>query len=338
MASPSSKLGDRQFEERAFLEFFFYQEPFSFLRIPSIDVYPEFQKVKVPIFENPTISESKSARLSRYKPIGRNGDLYSFLGSDSRQITLSFNMTLPHILDHAQLTTEVYKKKGYFDTLFNGREIDDAEKTKFEEGVKSQFYPTLSETDLLKSIKAYEEKMISELEKNPLGFGGITQAILNFTNLFGINDLDAARSNRLEGRLKVTKVKALYYFWTNILRTSTLGGPNGMPPPIIRLTFGPLFQRVPFIASKYSMSIDEQSGYDLLTLLPRRIKFSLNLEEIRMGNFSKYAPIDSGGGGYEVVMESENPADWSAVLIYGTTDPRLGPIGEDLDESVEGAT
>lgn len=348
MAQISKYIGDRKFEERGFLEFFFYK---SKLRnrdgvIDSINSPTSYSKVKIPFFENPTINESKSARVGRYKPLGRNGDLFAFLGSDSRTISLTFTMTLPHIVDHAQLSPEVYKRRdGYFDNLFNGPEQDkDAEKAKFAK-VKSQLPPgteRIEDTQILKTIQAYEDKMLTEIQKNPLeGFtnAGLFGSQLILDVLTGGtpgsaegNFFSSAQQRRIDGRLKISKVKALYYFWINVARTSTLGGPYGSAPPIIRLTFGPMYQRVPFIATKYSLSVDDIAGYDSLTLLPRRVKISLNLEEIRAGNFGTYSPAEQPDGSYEVDMTSENPADWQAVLTYGTTDPRLSPIGDTTNE------
>lgn len=353
MAQISKYIGDRKLEERGFLEFFFYKSKLRSSDGVIADMHSpaNYSKVKIPFFENPTINESKSARLGRYKPIGRNGDLYAFLGSDSRNLSLTFSMTLPHIVDHAQLSMEVYKRReGYFDNLFNGPEKDiEAEKARLTK-VRDQLPPVESEDKMtIATIEKYEEQMLSEIQRNPLGYNpygggngffgllgditaGITGAGLDALTggTPGVNDtsyFNAAQQARRDGRAKITKIKALYHFWINVVRTSTLGGPLGSSPPIIRLTFGPMYQRVPFIATKYNLSIDEIAGYDLLTLLPRRVKINLSLEEIRAGNFSTFKPAEQSDGSYEVDMTSENPADWQAVLTYGSTDPRQSPLG-----------
>ena len=355
MAQISKYIADRKFEERGYLEFFFCKSKLRTQQgvVDSLHSPASYSKVKIPFFENPTINESKSARLGRYKPIGRNGDLYAFLGSDSRNLSLSFNLTLPHIVDHAQLSMEVYKRReGYFDNLFNGPERDlAAEKARFTK-IRDQVPPGADQDQkILQTIQAYEDQMLSEIQKNPLlynpyggggsGFfgllGNITAGIAGAGldaltgGTPGVNEssfFNTAQRSRIEGRLKISKIKALYYFWINVARTATLGGPLGSAPPIIRLSFGPMYQRVPFIATKYNLSIDEIAGYDSLTLLPRRVKIMLSLEEIRAGNFSTYAPAEQPDGSYEVDLTSENPADWGSILTYGSTDPRISPIGD----------
>ena len=66
-------------------------------------VYPGEKKFKtIPFFENPTISESQNPRYANFAVVGRSSNLFGYLGSDSRKFNISFNMTLPHIVDAPQ--------------------------------------------------------------------------------------------------------------------------------------------------------------------------------------------------------------------------------------------
>lgn len=118
-------------------------------------------------------------------------------------------------------------------------------------------------------------------------------------------------------------------YWVNIIRASvTNHAENPLHgPPIIRLSHGIMYQNVPCICRDYRIDWEDKVGYDLDTLLPRRIKVGLKLEEIRTGDFGKYAPNTSLATG-EPVDGASNPVDagdnlagWEAVIEYGTMDP-----------------
>jgi len=79
---------DRKLPERSNLVFYF-QKPNN---------TNDYFKVTLPFFENVKITESKKARFQKYNLISRSSQLYSYQGADSRQLGLTFNMTLPHIL------------------------------------------------------------------------------------------------------------------------------------------------------------------------------------------------------------------------------------------------
>jgi hypothetical protein len=94
---------DRKLPERAKLVFYF----------PNPSEGKEHQRVIMPFFENPTIKESKKARFKKFSLISRSSDLYAYTGAESRQFQLSFNMTLPHIIeDHPEILTEDFIYKG----------------------------------------------------------------------------------------------------------------------------------------------------------------------------------------------------------------------------------
>jgi len=118
---------DRQLPERAKLAFYF----------PKPTQGEEYYIARVPFFENVVIKETKKARYQKYSLISRSSNLYSYLGADSRQLNLSFNMTLPHILEeHPGL-----KLEEYIDYYTSDKMNLESEKQKFKEPFKASDKP-----------------------------------------------------------------------------------------------------------------------------------------------------------------------------------------------------
>lgn len=274
----------RAFNERAYLEFDFkVGEKVSYEVVDRNKQKKSSFKVRIPFFENPTITENKQARLGKYKLIGRNSNLYSFLGADSTQLTLAFNITLPNLfnfLDSHDIGTFV---RSYEQNYADDFKIN-----------KTQNKETYSE--IIKVIKDYESQYYNFLALSP--------------------------TNQSENSIKV---KALYYFWMNIIRCSVIGSSDHKSPlPTVRLSFGPMYKNSPFIVEKYQITNDERSGYDVETMLPRKFQITLTMEELRVGNFGDYNPY--GGDVGASPLDGENVAGWEYVLNNGSLDPMIAPI------------
>lgn len=290
---------DRAFSSRNYLEFFFTSEPEA-PQQPQ-DKQPDKDKkstsssfsVRIPLFENPQISESKQARLGKYKPIGRNSNLYSFLGADSRVLNFTFSMTLPHLHSYVQdlgLETYIVKRTSPTGSNSEDRQLFDPNRKNKEEAPKSI-------GDIMKVIRSYEAQYNSQTDSN---------------------------SSMTEEELKV---KTLYYFWTNVIRSSVIGSSDHRsPPPIVRLTYGPLYKRVPFVVERYQVSIEERNSYDVVTMLPHKVKISLQMEEIRVGNFGEYKAYTPTDGDF---LTGENVAGWEAILQTGSLDPLFYPVSNE---------
>ena len=282
---------ERYLQERGHLKFMFERglsnrNNIANMRQPTngSQSTPDFI-VTIPFFENPEIKESKKARLGKYKPIGRNSDLYSFLGADSREISLNFNMTLPHIRNSAgSKILENYITKAKIDTG----------KTEGSFDPNQGLNPGATSVSQILSV-------LVDYEYNYLRLGGKGAT-------YSVED---------------TKTKALYYFWTNIIRCSVMGtSDHRSPPPTVKLNFGPLYKGVPFVVSNYNIAIDEKAGYDVTTLLPNRLKISLKMEELRVGNFGRYNPTSV------TPLDGENVAGWEYIEATGSLDPVFSPIIE----------
>jgi hypothetical protein len=70
-----------------------------YIRYPD-PVDPEGAAIQIilPFYEDPIIRERKQTRYATYNPIGRASNLYTYLGSNSREFDLQFSITLPHLI------------------------------------------------------------------------------------------------------------------------------------------------------------------------------------------------------------------------------------------------
>ena len=245
---------------------------------------------RLPFFENIKVDESKSARWKKYNVVSRSSDLYAYLGADSRKLSLSFSMTLPHI---QSLIDDV----GW--TNYKDLQIEDPK----EEFSKAPPDPTDTpdSPSFLDSANSFLDS---------------AKAVNDETDSFSLLDLGIAALNSVVDTAKDLSVQYTVMFWVNTIRTCVSNNAKdpSLGPPIIRLTHGVMFQDVPCIATSVSITSDPLAGYDKKNLLPRKIDVTMSLEEFRMGNLGDYSAGD--------VTERDNLAGWEAVIKTGSTDPR----------------
>lgn len=331
---------DRKLPERTKLMFYF----------PVPAKGGDYYVVELPFFENVSIKESKKARYQKYSLISRSSNLYSYLGADSRQLNLSFNMTLPHLLDdHPDLTLDKYVQ------YQSSKENIQAERQKFLNPYQSEKVP---EGMAFRLGTDYTKNLAKDTAKNVLVDAGITkslnvedkaflrsrygitQAEMNQVNVqanitkelsqnpFGAFSpetfINAAAAAEEEAQVKTQsnddnalkyRIIDLVIYWTNIIRSSVTNYSKNpiYGPPVIRLRHGIMYQDVPCICTAYSVDYDEAAGYDLDTLLPRRLKFNLKLEEIRTGDFGEFDPDASNNP-----IKRDNLAGWESVVTGAT--------------------
>jgi hypothetical protein len=321
------KIISRALPERTKLMFYF----------PKPEQDANYLVVELPFFENVQIKENKKARYQKYSLISRSSNLYSYLGADSRNISVSFNMTLPHILDlHRDVTIDKYV------VLPTDKENTEAAKKAFLKpqhtealGVGMAFQLGNQFTQQLAKDSALSVLMNEEVRKSltpeQMGFlktkYGLTQASIDSlqdeipgfkldedTNKL-LNQLDAEQeeaeakiNNDQNVKTKYTIIDLIVY-WTNIIRSSVVNYSKNpiYGPPIIRLRHGIMYQDIPCICTSYSIDYNEAAGYDLDTLLPRQLRVELKLEEIRAGDFGEFDQSN--------VVKKDNLAGWEAVVL-----------------------
>ena len=303
----NNTLDTRLLEQRTRLEFHY----------PKEDVI-----VFLPFYENPTISESKTANLVEYNPLGRSGSLFAYTGAKARKIKLSMYYTLPHLMNF-NMGVEKFRRLISADS----KEAQKGLFTDWDAGTAGDIQSSMA----YEMEKAYvrlrlENKGLDSQEKSANSQAQGRGALGSFDDLENLLDFPIESKPKppsvdtlVAGLRPTEKHKAIdtLVFFTNVLRTSVDNAASNplFGPPIIRVVYGSMYQSVPCVCKSYSMSYeDKETGYDLETLTPRRIKISLDLAEVRVGNFGKFSQGK--------VVERDNLAGWESVIDRPlTTDP-----------------
>jgi hypothetical protein len=115
-----------------------------------------------------------------------------------------------------------------------------------------------------------------------------------------------------EARVKILDT---IIYWVNIIRSSVTNNSKNpiFGPPIVRFNFGLLYQDIPCICTNYTIGYNESAGFDLQTLLPRQLRITMNLEELRAGDFGDFRPESHNQ------VERDNLAGWEAVISNQTS-------------------
>ena len=352
----SARLGERFFEDRAYLLLVYPEKTNK----PSKSIYSD-KKVKIPFYENPVITETQTPRYATYKLLGRNSDLYSFLGSDSRQISLTFNFTLQHLqhfMKESPWTSKeyLYSKVSKFSVVRAGyQKLTDRRNQRREE--INTFNPNFNSSPQQSSIQDYNDMRRNDMAAKLDVESNIQNSVDDYYNQDAIRSVDAIAAYEAEHQELIAKefgvdidkyrqnagknsgflsdgldfmnslfeqepaeelmnVKAIFYYYINLLRSTTLGSQElGLGPPVVRLNYGPLYQDVPCLVNKYDISIDNIAGFVKKTLLPNRVKITLSMNEVRLGDLTTHAPEQFG-------ESDDNVATWESIFKYGTIDPR----------------
>jgi len=227
--------------------------------------------VFLPFFENIDIKESQNANYAKYSPIGRAGSLYAYTGSESRKFKLKIPYTLDHLAEH-----DVGIGRFMRIALNNTEEDWKLLFTQFTDASKHGEGATEQDSHSYAARKFFKE-LFSE-----------NYALTGGTSLHPeVQEAYDEMSTEYDQRDKV--IDTLLFF-VAILRSTTLN--NALDPlygpPILRLTHGTMYQSVPCICKNYDISWEEEAGYDLYTLTPRRLIINLTLEEVRSSTFEPY--------------------------------------------------
>jgi len=328
---------DRKLPERSKLMFYF--------PVPSQG--SDYYVVEMPFFENVKIMESKKARYQKYSLISRSSNLYSYLGADSRVLNLSFNMTMPHIMeDNPGLTLERFIR------YQSDKDNIEAEKKKFLEPhkaagtiagmafqlgthyTKELAFSSAKQVLLNNQISAGMDGATTKAMMSKFGMMGVVagQAAHTAVKTTLLNEGQASQDKAEEKAKKdmednentqlTYRIIDLIIYWTNIIRSSVVNNAANplYGPPTIRLRHGILYQDIPCICTDYSISYNEEAGYDINTLLPRQLKITMKLEEIRTGNFGSFDANQ--------IIQQDNLAGWEAVVEGDTLsmDPGSGGL------------
>jgi hypothetical protein len=242
------------------------------------------------------------------------------LGADSRQLNLSFNMTLPHIMeDHGEINLDKYVN---YVSADKSNLLE--ERRKFREPYRTSPPPksmafvlgtnytkdlaTDSAKQVLLGLQENEQTHGTYAFEKQFGDTGLNLSLKDLDYVDNSPDIPDAKLIEDPVFLARSRIIDIIIYWTNLIRASVVNYSKNpiYGPPIIRLVHGILYQNIPCICTNYSIDFNEAAGYDLLTLLPRQLKINMKLEEIRTGDFGEFDPAD--------VIKRDNLTGWEAVL------------------------
>lgn len=264
-------------EERSYLDFLF---PIG-TGIPL--------RRRVCFFENPKISEDRSSRYSENQIVGRNEPSRRYVGSEARRIRLDFDYTLPHVEYFWSLMGRTAQMNMVSEDRSDGqRSLLKTDYAKYIKDIVSEYFGDFKSR--ISSNAATPEVIIPGIGKGPSLYRSDTGAPQNSPLIQNgiVSNSMAEKIDRWNiDEIESSLMMATYYthFVIDTIRASVIGnfgenfGPFG--PPIVKFRHGTLFTEAPFIVKNYSINFSERNGYEVKTLLPRTVSFSLSLEEFR---------------------------------------------------------
>ena len=297
----------------------------------------------LPFWENPIIKEQKESRLVEYDLINRGSTLFTHVGAKARQISIDFYLTLPHIMSQVNsvfnskaliqsLNTNAEKErftnlnphKEYFPPL--GPSVSEDNRRRWEELVLAAYGQDTEVPSYVADSLEFAPGATSEsIEQRPsaqqhgVKLGGALEAWLDPGPMTRVTNVRFLKAMTSMSEKALRAVETVRYILETI-RTCVAGNAENtvLGPPILRLRHGVSYNDIPLICRDYDISVEEKAGYDMKTLLPHRIKVSLNTSELRTGDFKKFEP--------GVPVARDTIAGWEALLDgkRGTTDP--GPL------------
>jgi hypothetical protein len=313
----------------------------------------------IPFLENPTISERGKANLNSYNLVGRAGQLFSYGGSESRTLQVTFNISLLHVLEEEKDLNEMFKRQfklffsekelarqafllskapmpGDADPMFIDQQFAKNPDISYEEASQLALQEQAKEN--VENAKAFigEGETQKGVDRDHAGLHrdyyrmlvqGLTKKELadsdkELNESFGAKIQEfAGYGAPLANVDQLNSVINLVYTWVNLIRGSVLNNSSNatLGPPIVRLTHGAMYNNVPCLLQDYSINIVEEAGYDVATLTPKRLQISLNLIESRTGNFGRF---NAGR-----IEDGDNLTGWESVISTNNIDPYNGIIG-----------
>ncbi len=300
-------------EERSFLDFYF----------PNSNI----GRRRVVFFENPKITEQRQPKYASKPIVGRNEPVRLFVGADARKVKISFTYTLPHVEQFFSMMG--YLPMGFsngaytpgsseeYDSKRTLRGINNTPKSTNQNAWRRFTAEKVNEffgTSFTASTEGASVKILNPSKKGPRFYeqnrNGVTEVdgmevVKQGEDTF-INRLVRSWSTGYEA-LNNSDMIATYYtqFVIDTLRASVIGdtlndGNMAVGPPIVRFRHGTIFNEAPFIVRNMSVDYGAESGFEVRTLLPRQVKFSLDLEEFRQTHGSHH------GDSSETVQNAAN--------------------------------
>lgn len=246
----------------------------------------------IPFYETPYISESQSARLITYSPVGRSVNSFAYTGANSRNFKVKFNITLPHLYDEGV-------NLGPGEEATEGMSRGQKRKAILEhtkESVETNLGDKNGGGPSIHYDRHYEETLDE-----------ISQRVYKWAQLD--SPLLASGSVDAPGAIQREKIIDNITSFVASIRSSTINNANNpvWGAPIVRLTYGILYDNVPCICESYSINYDPMHGFDVRTLMPRVLTISMDLHEVRNYVDEANPAVDHDGHvGWEVLFTGDD--------------------------------
>jgi hypothetical protein len=281
--------------------------------------------------------------------VGRAGSLYAYLGAKSRKFKVDMIYTLPHLAQHEMgidRFLRIFKDSGpkadkrrFFNNTYSpepkvgdtnkslslAAEKDFLNRIDEKSNMVDKHYHMTQGKSLFDIMSKASASDLHDIYRNYMeGPGPTISDESKFVDLLtdpsvsdGFMDfvVDVMGTHESEFREMHNAIDTLLFFIA-VLRTSVTNNATDpmIGPPLLRLSFGSMYQNVPCLCKDYNISWEEDGGYDLETLTPRNLNIKLSLEEVRVGDFGEYVPAK--------FVKNDNLTGWeSAINSPYTTDP-----------------
>ena len=285
---------NHKIEDRGFLEFSYVDSA-----INGSLLNDKNKPLRVPFFENPKITETRSANYATHTIVNQNEPYRLWTSAKPAKLNVSFTITLPHLMSFARaqmqdVYTNIILSEQYSFSLL--QDIKD------RAGDRNDGKPINTTTlDYKEDRYKLTAKILKEnLFELPTGHDTTqgksdptiraqlvlyTVYLLNLIKSSVLGSSNNYNYNPQTGKVDDTTFDYAQTTWQapegHINPVDAIGGVSTaqyVPPPVIFLTHGALYQKAPFIATSYSLNFDGKAGYEELSLLPRKIDIKLVLE------------------------------------------------------------
>jgi hypothetical protein len=284
-----------------------------------------------PFFENPIITEKKSVSLIKHDVLGRTSNFLSYTGAKSKQYTVQFDMTLQHIANMAtnelfaqvpQPPTKLQKQSAFFTTKNEGSQAKNTESTYTRK--RRAFIKKVNGGRALEGFQRQvqdDAALKSALQAHEIAAGVPLVALTTPETDLAV-DLRAYNKDK-DG--VYNQALDIMLYWIELIRMSSLTSRQQptLGPPVIRLVHGVLYDHVATLLESYTISMDENAGYDIITLLPLKVKISLNLIQIqRNDDPNNYTAVNGRDldeiKGWDDLLIQEDPlfkSEWKGLYL-----------------------
>jgi len=245
----------------------------------------------IPFYENCRIQESQSSRLTTYSPIGRAGNSFAYTGADSRQFKLKFAITLPNLYNH----------DNNIQTIKNTRSLTQTQKQDLFFAINSGLGPQFASYSVDSHLGQGGGPALKYDSHYRYTLDEISERFLKVAEIHSpMYKLDSDGSD--QRRKILDRLASMVASVRSCVVNDAQNPVHGIP--IVRLNYGILYDNVPCVCESYNIDYDENAGFDLKTLMPRRLFINMSLKETRTNANSLSRPEDKIQG-WEVIVSDE---------------------------------